>query len=105
MSEPLSFEEEQARLQRRQAAGEQMLRDQAVWMGDCYQCWLPLSYPPVKIPRLDTVQWSAETIEAVTVDYDPYCVECVVKVLEKYVQKVRLGPVEIKGTRLSTKPS
>jgi hypothetical protein len=42
MTEPISFDEEAEKLERRRLESEQMQRESAIWMGDCSKCWLPL---------------------------------------------------------------
>jgi len=105
VTEPMSFDEEAEKLMQRRLAGEQMQRDAAVWMGDCSQCWLPLPYPPIAIPKLETLRWSTQNPDQVELEREFLCVDCARPALDSYTQRVQDKPPEVGGASLSVEPS
>ena len=104
MAEPISFDEESAKLQRRRVVSDQMRRDRAVWMGDCAECWLPLTYPPIAIPKLETLRWSTQNPDQVELERTFLCVECAKPALETYASQIQTPP-KVDGTPFSESPN
>lgn len=73
--------------------------DTFIYIGDCYRCYMPITYPVPTFPDLASLQWDEEGL-AIEHRKQIFCVECLPVAASRYVQAIREG-IRITGTHAS----